>query len=411
MSVHEAISLAYPQAFSVVQSHLKDWALTEDCLQDAVEKALENWPESLPASPSAWLITVAKRKAIDHLRRASFSRSLELDEQATLWALEPERDDQLEQSIGDDILRLLFLCCHPDLEPQTKIALTLKHVMSFATGEIAHALLVSEKTMEQRLTRAKKHLSKGHVTFDFSSVRDLEDRFDSVLQVIYLIYNEGYSASHGQTLIRSDLCEEAIRLARWLHTLVRRHASLPYAELLGLLALMISQQARMPARIDASGSLVLLEHQDRRRWNVSKRVEAQVLVEKALRMGRVGPFQIQAAISALHNQAETFEQTDWLQIRLLYQALLRQTDTPVVRLNYGIALAKTVGDKQGLDFILTLTEPLNKYAPFYAALGALYRNLGEIHQAIEAFEQAKTFSENTANCEYFQMEIDRLTSC
>jgi len=381
MSIHEHIQIAYPQAFSILQASLQDWALAEDCLQDAVEKALEIWAQKeIPATPTAWLITVAKNKAIDHFRKANklvfISDDDHLHEQPEFIEDIDITESALQSSMGDDVLRLIFCCCHPSLDPETQLAFTLKHVMGFKTIEVANALLVPEKTMEQRLTRGKKKINQEKIPFVIPTKRETSERLTVVLQVIYLIYNEGYSASGGSNLIRSDLCLEAIRLTRWLHTLVRGSDSVQYAELLGLLALMISQEARKPARTDSAGQLILLEQQNRLLWKAPYITESQVLVEKALRMGHVGSYQIQAAISALHNQAKAYDETDWAQIRLLYQSLLRQHDTPVIRLNYGIALANELGAQRGLDFIITLGSDLENYMPYYAALGGLNAKLG-----------------------------------
>ncbi len=409
--VHRQLQLAYPQAFSILQASLQDWALAEDVLQDAVERALLNWPGNMPSNPVAWLITAAKHRAIDQFRRDRKQEPFEQDETDL-----PERlrskdlsEDVLGDSIGDDVLRLMLGCCHPALAPETQLALTLKHVMSFTTAEIASALLVSEKSMEQRLTRAKQKITALQLSFDLPSTQELNERLPVVLHVLYLLYNEGYSATAGLQVQRADLCREAIRLTRWLHTLIRHKAGIVYAELLGLLALMISQQARAQARSSAEGELILLAHQDRTRWDRQAIIESQVLVEKALRMGRVGPYQIQAAISALHNQAASYEETDWTQIRLLYQTLLRQQDTPVIRLNYGIALAKEFGAEHGLRFIETLRPSLTDYLPFYAAIGALHRDLGQHAHAIGAFEHVVRLSDNAAVSAHFKAQICQLS--
>lgn len=408
MDIHQQIQIAYPQAFSVIQGIINDWALAEDSLQDAVESALQNWPKSPPVSPVAWLVTAAKNKAIDHYRHHQRFDD-DNDAHAKLDAMIVE-DNDFELTITDDVLRLIFCCCHPYLERETQIALTLKHVAGFRTQEIANALLVSEKTMDQRLTRAKKRLSRLNLAFELPGSNDIRDRLDSVLQVIYLIYNEGYCATVGDTQVRQELCKEAIRLTRWLHTLVRRKPNVPYAELLGLLALMMSQQARVPSRTNHNGDLILLAEQDRDLWNDGLIQESQILIEKALKMGDVGCYQIQAAISVLHNQAKCYAQTDWTQIRLLYEALLRKQDTPVIRLNYGVALANEFGPEHGLNFIQTLADELQHYLPFHAAVAALSKELGQHELTRNAYLCALNLAGNEQIRRYYKDELKNLES-
>ncbi len=396
---------ARSQAFAILQSHLQDWALAEDCLQDASEQALTSWQENPPDNPTAWLITVAKNRAIDHFRRHQRLDSLDdsiLAEQIT--------DEALSNTLGDDVLRLIFCCCHPDLDVPTQLAMTLKHVLGLSTEAIANALLVSEKTMEQRLTRARKKLTQRQLAFELPEGRDWQQRLDVVLQVIYLMYNEGYSATEGDALIRHDLSREAIRLARWLHQLIRPDHKRQYAELLGLLSLMVAQQARRHARISSEGELIVLEDQDRLLWISSECQEAQILIDKAMQMGFPGPYQIQAAINVLHNQASTFEETDWHQIRLLYQALLRQQDTDVIRLNYGIALAQEFGPEQGLAFIGSLEAALRRYVPFHAAVAALNAQLGNTEKAVKAYKTAMQLTANYQNRRYFEHKSALLES-
>jgi len=406
--VARKITAIYPQTFSRLKAAIADWALAEDCLQDAVEKALLQWPSNMPDNPSAWLITVAKNRAIDVFRREGKSTSLdqqdgESEQIAALISEEDLSEQALRQTYRDDVLRLIFTVCHPALNEETRLALTLKQVMGFNLEAVANALLVTPKTMEQRLTRAKKKIQGAGIPFEIPPAKQIPDRMKSVMTVVYLIFNEGYSATQGDALVRQDLCNEAIRLARLLQTLVKANA-----ELIGLLALLLNIDARRHARQDEDGQLILLEQQDRSLWHTSQIAEAQVLLQKAMQFEQPGPYQIQAAIASLHNQAASAKQTDWHQIRLLYQSLMRFQRTPIVELNFAVALAKSSDLRMGYQTVCALEEQLPNYVPMFAAKAGLAFELGLYDVAASAYEQAKALSQSEPERQFFSAQMERI---
>jgi len=359
--------------------------IAEDALHDAFKAALEQWPaEGVPDNPRAWLISTGRFKAIDRLRRgARFDVSLEsVGELLDADAKDPS--EQIDQGVGDDRLRLIFTCCHPSLAPEARVALTLREVCGLTTEEIASAFLATPPTLAQRIVRAKAKIRDARIPYEVPSPADLPDRLDAVLQVIYLVFNEGYSASSGGSLTRSDLSEEAIRLGRLLMEL------LPEPEAMGLLALMLLQESRRAARTSTEGDLILLEDQDRSLWNREFIAEGSSLVERALLSRRFGPYTIQAAIAAVHAGAPNAAATDWQEIVGLYDVLIRAEPSPVVELNRAVAVAMRDGPLAGLlliDAILARGD-LSDYHLAHSVRGELCRRLGRAEEARSSYERA-----------------------
>jgi RNA polymerase sigma-70 factor (ECF subfamily) len=368
-----------------------DLSQAEDALQDVVEAAYRRWPVTgVPENPAAWLMTSARRRLIDHIRRTQ-TLNAKLPLLATELFEKEDMDIDTEE-IPDERLRLIFTCCHPALNQEAQIALTLRTLGGLSTTEIAHALLISEPTVGQRISRAKRKIREAGIPFEAPEGAELPDRLDTVLHVLYLIYNEGYVASEGALLFRIDLSTEAIRLAR---VLVRLMPDEP--EGIGLLALMLLNDARRDARIDSNGELVTLDQQDRTRWSRSSIAEGTGLVDRALRMRRPGLFQLQAAISALHCQAETPGDTDWPQIVALYDVMMTIAPTPIVALNRAAAISMAEGPEQGLFAIAQIDhlEQLEEYHLLHASRADMLRRAGRLMEARTAYEQAIALTNNT----------------
>jgi RNA polymerase sigma-70 factor (ECF subfamily) len=374
---------------------LGDFQLAEDALQDAFTAALETWGnDGLPASPGAWLTTTARRKALDRLRhlRIEDAKSSEL---ALSMRLEREaygrRDDVEVSPVPDDQLRLIFTCCHPALSREAQVALTLRTLGGLSLAEIARAFLVTEAAVAQRVTRAKQKIARAGIPYEIPDRESLPARLDAVLSVVYLIFNEGYLATSDGPLVRGDLVEDALRLARGLHELLPDEP-----EPLGLLALMMLHDSRREARLSDAGDLVLLEDQDRTKWNRSFIEDGARLVEQALRMGRPGPYQIQGAIAAVHAEAVSAAATDWRQIEVLYEQLLRYERTPVIELNRAVAVSFAVGPAQALELLdaIESSGALEHYAPLYLARADMLRRLGRAHEARACYERALPFAQN-----------------
>jgi RNA polymerase sigma-70 factor (ECF subfamily) len=382
----------YGRAVAVLVRVFGDIAAAEEAVQDAFTAALERWPSSgVPPSPAGWIITTARHRAIDRFRREA-SR----DDRHTEAALLQARDEPAEESaVRDDQLRLMFTCCHPALATGVQVALTLRLLGGLTTAEIAHAFLVPEPTMAQRLVRAKSKIRDARIPYRVPGEAELPARLDSVLAVIYLIFNEGYKASSGERLVREDLCREAIRLGRLLQELMPGEP-----EVMGLLALMLLVESRRATRTTPEGGLVLLADQNRNLWNRLLIAEGQAIVRQCLRLNRPGPNQIQAAIQAVHSDAPTTAATDWRQILQLYDQLLSITPSPVVKLNRAVAVAEI----EGPDAALALVDELDlgDYPLFHAIRADLLRRLGRKIEASQAYEMAIGRTENTTEREFLE---------
>jgi len=386
--------------------------VAEEALQEAFAAALANWPDrGIPENPGAWITAVAQRKLVDRMRRERTRREKQDGLQyETPTIQQPEADSLFEGSAvsyPDDRLRLMFTCCHPALNQDAQVALTLRTLGGLTTPEIARAFLVPEATLAQRLVRAKTKIQSAHIPYEVPPLERLPERLESVQSVIYLVFNEGYAATGGDSLIRRELCAEAIRLGRTLRELMPGEP-----ENLGLLALMLLHDSRRDARIDGQGRLVTLEEQDRSRWDHARIKEGLALVHQALKMRRVGTYQLQSAIAAVHSEANTAAETDWRQIALLYQELLRISPTPVVALNRAVAIAMSEGLESGLAEIerVGASGKLEQYYLFHAARADILRRLGRNGEAIKAYEDALRLATNKVEQEYLRGRLSQLRS-
>jgi len=397
---------ARPQAVGALLRYFRDLDRAEEAFQEACLRALKNWPiNGPPRDATAWLILVGRNVALDDVRRRS--KSAPLPEDAVLSDLgdaEADIAERLDNShYRDDVLRLLFICCHPDLPATQQIALALRVVSGLSVKEIARAFLVSEAAMEQRITRAKSAVARAEVPFEAPGAVERAERLAAVAAMIYLVFNEGYSASGGTVHVRLPLCEEAIRLARLLLGLFPGEP-----EIIGLTALTLLQHARAPARLDADGDIILLEDQDRALWNRDMIAEGLALIEKALRHRRPGPYQVQAAIAGVHAHALRAEDTDWAEINQLYATLERLQPSPVVTLNRAVAVSKLRGPEAALAMIEPLAGPLAGYFHFFGVKGGLLMQLGRGDEARVAFNQAIALAHTPAEAAHIRLHLDRL---
>ena len=392
-------------------SYLNDFDLAEDVFQEAMIVALEKWPrDGLPRNPGAWITTIARNKAIDRIRRRK-SFDQKQPQLVQLTQKPPEPDEYEMDTIPDERLKLIFTCCHPALSLEAQVALTLRTLGGLETAEIAAAFLVPVPTMAQRLVRAKRKIQQAGIPYRVPPVDLLPERLNAVLTALYLIFNEGYNASSGDSLIRQEMCGEAIRLTRILNELLANDPNLQEnGEALGLLALMLLHDARRNARISSSGELVLLEEQDRSSWDHEQIKVGTAVLENALQLGQPGPYQIQAAIAALHDQATTPQDTDWLQIAALYQALQRYTNSPVIRLNWAVAVAMADGPMAGLAVLDELGEAgtLDHYHLFHAARADLLRRAGFREEAHDAYTIALDLCQNAVEKRFLRRRLAEL---
>jgi RNA polymerase sigma-70 factor, ECF subfamily len=385
---------------------LGDFDLAEEAMHDAFAAAVEGWSrDGVPANPRAWLVSTGRFKALDAMRRRSrFDASLA--EVAERWGADADAPATMEEdSVEDDRLRLIFTCCHPALPPDAQIALTLREVCGLTTEEIAYAFLTSPPTVAQRIVRAKAKIRDARIPYEVPSRVDLPDRLDAVLRVIYLVFNEGYSASSGSSLTRPDLASEAIRLGRLLIEL------LPEPEAVGLLGLMLLHESRRPARTSAAGELVLLDDQDRSLWNRGQIAEGLAFVEQALASRRFGPYTLQATIAAVHAEAPNAALTDWAQIVGLYDVLLRTDPSPVVELNRAAAVAMRDGPLTGLELIdaILARGDLRDYHLAHAARADLLRRLGRVAEARAAYERALDLVRQEPERRFLERRLDQLS--
>jgi len=402
--INAALTAARPQAVGALLRYFRDMDRAEEAFQDACLRALKSWPEKgPPRDPTAWLILVGRNAALDGVRKQSRNTELPPDEVISdLDDAEAELAERLDGShYRDDVLRLLFICCHPELPATQQIALALRIVSGLSVAQIARAFLVSEAAMEQRITRAKQRIGKADVPFETPGAVERSERLGVVAAMIYLVFNEGYSG--GRDEARAPLADEAIRLARLL---LRLFPTEP--EIMGLAALMLLKQARLSARFDADGETVLLDDQDRSLWDGKLISEGLALIDKAMRHNRPGPYQVQAAIDALHARSPTAAETDWGGIEGLYLALERMQPSPVITLNRAVAVSKLRGPEAALAMMEPLEQKLSGYFPYFGARGAFLLQLERTGEARQAFDRAISLAGTAAEAAQIRRHLDRL---
>jgi len=401
-----ALTSARPQAIAALLRYFRNLETAEEAFQEACLRALQKWPvNGPPRDPAAWLILVGRNFALDEVRRRSKHQALPDEELlSNTDDAETAMADRLDsEDYRDDVLRLLFVCCHPDLPSTQQIALALRIVSGMTVAEIARAFLIGESAMEQRITRAKRRISQADVPFETPGAVERAERLSTVAAMLYLLFNEGYSASGGEMHIREPLCEEAIRLSRLLLRLFRGDP-----EMLGLNALMLLQHARAPARLDAEQAIVLLEDQDRLLWRRDLIAEAFALLDKAVRLRQPGPYQIQAAIAAVHARAATAEDTNWHEIDRLYALLEIIQPSPVVTLNRAVAVMKCEGAAAALAMIEPLESALSSYFHFHGLRGGLLIQLDRPNEARTAFDKAISLANTAAEAAHIRLHLDKL---
>ncbi len=401
-----ALTSARPQAVAALLRYFRDLDTAEEAFQNACLKALQTWPQNgAPRDPAAWLIFVGRNAALDGVRRQSKQQPLPPEELLSdLGDAEADMAERLDSAdYRDDVLRLLFICCHPDLPQTQQIALALRIVCGLTVPEIARAFLVKPSAMEQRITRAKAKVAEADVPFEAPDAIERSQRLAAVAAMVYLVFNEGYSASAGEMPLRAPLCEEAIRLARLLLALF---ASEP--EIMALLALMLLQYSRAAARFDANGAIVLLDDQERGKWDKRMIAEGLALLDKALRHRRPGPYQFQAAVAAIHARATAAADTDWAEIDALYAGLERLQPSPVVTLNRAVAVSKLQGPEAALAMISPLAASLDGYFYFHGARGAFLMELNRRDEARVAFDKAIALAHTAAEAAHIRQHLDKL---
>ncbi len=403
--IESALTASRPQAVAALLRYFRDLDAAEEAYQEACLRALKNWTvNGPPRDPTAWLIMVGRNAALDQVRKRSRQAPMPDEAQVSdLEDVETPMAERLDDSqYRDDVLRLMFICCHPDLPATQQIPLALRIVSGLSVKQIARAFVVSEAAMEQRITRAKAKVAEAGVAFETPGAVERSERLAAVMQMIYLVFNEGYSAGPKDEA-RAELADEAIRLGRLLLRMFQQEP-----EVMGLLALMLLQHSRSEARFDANGEAVLLEDQDRSLWRGKLIQEGLALIDKAMRHRKTGAYLVQAAIAALHARAATFEDTDWAGIDALYATLERLQPSPVITLNRAVAVSKTQGPQAALDMIEPLGERLAGYFHFHGARGGLLLMLGKSREAREAFDRAIGLANTAAEAAHIRMHIDRL---
>ena len=386
---------------------LGDFETAEEALHDAFAVAVEQWArDGVPANPRAWLVSTGRFKAIDGMRRRTRQDASldELAKQLESATISIDEEQQEDEHLDDDRLRLIFTCCHPALAPEAQVAMTLREVCGLTTEEIARAFLTKPSTIAQRIVRAKAKIRDARIPYEVPLEKELPDRLDTVLRVVYLVFNEGYSASFGEAITRHDLCGDAIRLGRVLITL------LPQPEATGLLGLLLLQDSRRTARTSATGELILLEDQDRSLWNREQIAEGVALVQRALSMRQVGPYTIQAAIAAAHAQASTAAMTDWAQIVGLYTLLLQAEPSPVIELNRAVAIAMRDGPSAGLELVDAILKrgDLETYHLAHAARADLCRRLGRTKEARASYQRALSLTQQEPERRFLEKRLSEL---
>lgn len=405
----EALARVYQEdaggVLAVLIGQFRDFDLAEDALQDAISEALLGWRRDGPPDNGAgWILTVARRRAIDRIRRSVTARD-DANQREVLSRLEDNDDEaEADQPVPDERLRLIFTCCHPALAPEAQVALTLRTLCGLSTNEIARAYLVAEATMGQRISRAKKKISATAIPYEVPAGNELEVRLVSVLDCIYLIFNEGFSATAGDRPVRADLCLEGIRLGRILYKLM------PHPEVGGLLSLMILHDSRRDARTDEDGTYIPIADHNRNLWDQNKIDEGTNLLLTCLGQSRPGPFQIQAAISAVHAEAKDAVETDWAQIAGLYGALAQMTPSPVVTLNRAVAISHAETPEAGLALADTVADELQAYQPFHAAHANLLKRCGQSNAAANAYRRAIAISTNSSEQEFLEHRLAELST-
>jgi RNA polymerase sigma-70 factor, ECF subfamily len=402
------VTSARPQAVAALFRYFRDLDAAEEAFQEASLRALNSWPKNgPPRDAAAWLIMVGKNAGVDAIRRTSKQEPLPPDDMISdLSDAETARAEQIDTAdYRDDILRLLFICCHPELPATQQIALALRIVSGLSVKQIARAFLVSEAAMEQRITRAKARIAGANVPFETPGAVERAERVAAVAAMIYLVFNEGYTTNVAEQGAKAPLCEEAIRLARLLLGLYPTEP-----EIMGLTALVLLQHARAEARFDTDGAVVPLENQDRAVWNRKQIAEGLALIDKAVRHRRPGPYQVQAAIAALHARAARFEDTDWSEIELLYGTLERMQPSPVITLNRAVAVSKARGAEAALAMIEPLAARLDGYFYFHGARGAFLKELGRNEDARVAFDRAIALANTAAEAAHIRAEIESLSA-
>ena len=392
---------------ALLANYLNDLQLAEDVMQDAIESALIHWPKNdIPKNPQAWLFTTAKHKALDRLRRGkNFSKKItEYQHLLSFNTTDNLTEDTF--TIPDERLRLIFTCCHPSLNSSTSVALTLRLLGGLTTSEIAKAYLLNKETMAQRLVRGKRKIKQAKIPYTIPEKHDFSNRLNNVLIVLYLIFNEGYAASTGESFIRHNLCDEALRLTRILFNLCPNET-----EIGGLLALMLLHDSRKQARSNEQGEFISLEYQNRNLWDKVKVKQGLSLIQTVLKKKKIGSYQLQATISAIHTEAKDYHSTNWHEIVLVYDELLKLEPTNVIRLNRLVALSELKCDNQLLDDLDKLKNSLSSYQPFYVVKASLLEKLGQFEKAIYYYKKAIELTANRDSKNYFTRKIKNISNC